>query len=294
MSERLFLGVTPLFADRRDAGRALAAALAGEREPELVVVGLARGGLEVAAEVARILPAPLDVLAVRKVGHPDQPEYGLGAVTPGDGLYLRGPNGLTAEQVATAVDKARTAARQLDRRLHREHAPLDLAGNTVLVVDDGLATGGSMIAALRWASAADARRVVAAVPVGPTDTVELLRAEADEVVCLYPLSDLFAVGVWYRSFEQVADREVVRLLDENRRARPREAVGRTRAQSLQPIVRSSSRRADTSSSLSTPRGDPPSPRRESPVPAASRRPPPRPGSRSRSRHGTPREPPSPG
>ena len=229
MSERLFLSVVPLFADRSDAGRALAAALVDERYPQLVVVGLARGGVEVAAEVARILAAPLDVLAVRKVGHPYHPEYGIGAVTPGDGLYLRGPNGLTAEQVATAVDEARAAATLLDGRLHGEHAPLDLAGKSVLVVDDGLATGGSMIAALRWAREGAATRVVAAVPVGPEDTVERIRAEADEVVCLHPLSDFFAVGVWYRSFEQVADGEVARLLDENRRG---EAGGPRQAQSL--------------------------------------------------------------
>jgi predicted phosphoribosyltransferase len=150
------------------------------------------------------------------VGHPWQPEYGIGAVTPGDGVYLRGPNGLTEEQVDAAVDVARAKAVALDRRLHAEHDRLDLAGKTVLVVDDGLATGGTMIAALRWARAGGAARVVAAVPVAAADSLELVRREADEVVCLYALSPFFAVGVWFAAFDQVDDAEVVRLLAQSR------------------------------------------------------------------------------
>lgn len=217
--QELLIRPSPLFADRSDAGRALAAELEGESGPELVVVGLASGGVEVAAEVARMLAAPLDLVAVRKVGHPVEPEYGIGAVTPGDGVYVRGPDGLTEEEVARAVEASKANAAALDRRLHGEHGPLDLDGKTVLVVDDGLATGGTMIAALRWVRAAGAARTVAAVPVAAEDSLELVRSEADEVVCLYPLSAFFAVGVWYRSFDQVDDAMLVRLLDENRRAR---------------------------------------------------------------------------
>lgn len=215
----LFLMPKILFADRGDAGRALAGRLEDERGPGLVVVGLARGGVEVAAEVARTLSAPLDVVAVRKVGHPWQPEYGIGAVTPGDGVYVRGSDGLTAEQVAAAVEEAKTKAEQLDRRLHAARPPIALAGETVLVVDDGLATGATMIAALRWARASGTARVVAAVPVAAAESVELVRPEADELVCLHVLSAFLAVGVWYGSFEQVSDEHVVRLLEENRSAR---------------------------------------------------------------------------
>jgi putative phosphoribosyl transferase len=207
-----------LFTDRGEAGRALAAELEAERGSELVVVGLARGGVEVAAEVARALEAPLDVVAVRKVGHPLQPEYGLGAVTPGDGVYVRGSDGLTDEEVAAAIEETKAKAVLLDERLHAEHGPLELAGKTVLVVDDGLATGGTMIASLRWARAAKAARVVAAVPVGAEDSLELVQGEADDVVCLYPLAVFLAVGVWYRSFDQVDGVRVLSLLDENRRA----------------------------------------------------------------------------
>ncbi len=216
--ELLFLA-SPLFADRRDAGRALAALLEGERGPDLVVVGLARGGVETAAEVARALDAPLDVVAVRKIGHPWQPEYGIGAVTPGDGVYVRAPDGLTEEQIAAAVETTKAKAALLDRRLHAEHPALDLDGKTVVVVDDGLATGATMIAALRWARAAGAARVVAAVPVAAAEGVKLIRREAGEVVCPHALEHFIAVGSHYASFAQVDDEAVIRILDENRQER---------------------------------------------------------------------------
>lgn len=207
----------PLFADRADAGRALVSELEQERGPDCVVVGLARGGVEVAAEVARAIEAPLDAVAVRKVGHPLEPEYALGAVTPGNGAYVRGHDGLTDEQLAAAIEEAKEQAALLDRRLHAEHPPIDLHGKSVLVIDDGLATGATMIAALRWARAGGAERVVAALPVAADDSLELVRREADRVACLHALPVLLAVGVWYASFSQVDDERVVRLIDENRR-----------------------------------------------------------------------------
>jgi putative phosphoribosyl transferase len=182
----------------------------------LLVVGLARGGVEVAAEVAQALAAPLDVVAVRKIGHPFQPEYAIGAVTPGDGVYVRGPNGLTDEQLTAVVDETKVKAVALDQRLHADHPALDVADKTVLVVDDGLATGATMIAALRWAKTAGATRVVAAVPVGASATLELVRPEADDVVCLHPLWPFFAVSVWYDAFAPVEDDTVIGLLGASR------------------------------------------------------------------------------
>ena len=200
------------FADRADAGRRLARALESERDPRTVVVGLPRGGVVVAAEVARVLGAPLEVVAVRKVGHPRQPELAIGAVTHGGRLYLRSSEGLSAREVAAAVDRASERAAELDQALRAGRPEPDLRGRSAIVVDDGLATGATMIAALRWARAIGAARVVAAFPVGAAQSMSLVRAECDSVVCPHVLPDLGAVGRWYRDFEQVETAEVVRLL----------------------------------------------------------------------------------
>jgi predicted phosphoribosyltransferase len=209
-----WLFADPLFRDRFDAGRQLAASLEREHGADTVVVGLARGGVQVAAEVAAALGAPLDVVAVRKVRHPLQPEYGLGAVTPGDGVYVRGPDGLTEEQVARVVATAREEAVALDRRLHARRPAASLEGKTVVLVDDGLATGATMIAAARWARAGGAARVVAAVPVAAAQSAAVIRREVDDLVSLHLPVDFYAVGVWYVRFDQVGDDEVLRLLDE--------------------------------------------------------------------------------
>ena len=203
----------PLFEDRRHAGRVLADEVRRIEIHDPVVVGLARGGVQVAAEIAATLHAPLDVLAVRKVGHPWQPEYALGAVTPGGGLYVRGPEGLTPGEFEAVISAARERAEKLDERLHARHARVRLNGRSALLVDDGLATGATMIAAVRWARAAGAARVVVAVPVGATGSLELIREEADAVVCPHGIENFMAVGVWYGAFDQVADEDVLGLLD---------------------------------------------------------------------------------
>jgi putative phosphoribosyl transferase len=201
------------FHDRFDAGVALADALPADLRSGVVVVGLARGGVQTAAAVAERIGAPLDVVAVRKIGHPLQPEYALGAVAPGsDGVYLRAHDGLTDRELAEVVGNAKRAADELDRRLHALHAPVDVTGCTVLLVDDGLATGATMIAAVRWARGRGAGRVVAAVPVAAAASAAALRHEA-EVVCPNEIDDLGAVGYWYERFDQVTDAEVTALLD---------------------------------------------------------------------------------
>jgi predicted phosphoribosyltransferase len=217
------LDEAPLFADRRHAGRVLARALEREGSADTVVVGLARGGVAVAAEVAAWLGVPLDAVAVRKVGHPWWPEYALGAVAPAGGVYVRAADGLTAEQLRAAVADAEARAEELDRRLHADVPPVELRGRRCLLVDDGLATGATMIAAVRWARARAAERVVAAAPVAARESCTLLAAEADAVVCPYRLAPFRAVGAWYGSFGEVRDAEVVRLLAAARPRRPAQA-----------------------------------------------------------------------
>ncbi|MFO7571600.1 MAG: phosphoribosyltransferase family protein [Gaiellaceae bacterium] len=207
------------FRDRREAGRLLALEIldAGVLQPEggdVVVVGLARGGVEVADDVAAGLHAPLDALAVRKVGHPWQPEYGIGAVTPDGVRYIRAHNGLTEAQVAEATRGAARAAEALDARIHERSAPLPVAGTTCVLVDDGLATGGTMVAAVRWARVRGAVRTVVAVPVGAAETIVSLEQDpdVDALVCLVTPLEFGAVGAWYDDFWQVSDEDVCAIL----------------------------------------------------------------------------------
>lgn len=199
----------PLFDDRCDAGRQLAAAI-GPREGPLIVDGLARGGVPVAAEVARALGAPLDALVVRKIGHPEEPELALGALARGHVVLLDdlGDAG-EGPPLSGHVEAVAEQARRLDASLHAQIAPLDPGGAICLLVDDGLATGASMTAACRWARAHDAAEVVVAVPVAASETLERLAGEADEVVCPHPIDDFGAVSPWYRDFSQVSEREVI-------------------------------------------------------------------------------------
>ncbi|MEU6791752.1 phosphoribosyltransferase family protein [Nonomuraea wenchangensis] len=203
-----------LFADRAEAGRRLAERLLDVHDP--VVLALPRGGVAVAAPIARRLGVPLDVLVTRKIGYPRQPELGVGAVAEGgepvfDRTLLR-RLGMTPESVADVVEQER---RELARRVrvYRGDRPLPaLAGREVIVVDDGLATGGTARAALRAVAAAGPARVTLAVPVGTLSTVESLRHEADEVVALLTPVDFRAVGQWYVHFEQLSDADVLELL----------------------------------------------------------------------------------
>lgn len=212
--------LTPMgFASRRAAGQLLArrlgeAELSSRMAGPLVVVGLARGGVEVAAEVSRALSAPLDALAVRKVGHPWQPEYGIGAVAPGGIEFVRSHDGLSEAEVADAVLAARRKAERLDATLHAGRPRLSLEGRACILVDDGLATGVTMVAAVRWARARGAAHVVVAVPVGAATTVHGLELDedVDAVICLVTPLDLGAVGMWYEDFRQVSDDDVVALL----------------------------------------------------------------------------------
>jgi putative phosphoribosyl transferase len=207
-----------LFKDRSSAGRELAARLAQVLpDADLVVVGLARGGVPVAAEVAAALGAPLDVFLVRKLGVPDQPELAMGAIASGGVRVLNeavvrrlGISAATLEEVALRE------GRELARREHecRGSRPArDVAGRTVVLVDDGLATGTTMRAAVEGVRASGAGRVVVAVPVGAPDSCRSVEQVADLVVCLHIPAGFGAVSRYYADFRQTTTREVRRLLD---------------------------------------------------------------------------------
>lgn len=204
------------FFDRRHAGRLLADRLQVFAAECPLVVALPRGGVPVAFEVARTLGAPLDILAVRKLGAPGNPEFGVGAIVEDGTAVLNRPAarrvGLTADVLdATVAREAKELQRRVDRyRDGRDR--LDVRGRTVIAVDDGLATGLTELAAVRALRAAGAAKVIVAVPVGVTESIARVRADADEVVCHTVPAVLHGVGHWYRDFSPVSDDEVVGLL----------------------------------------------------------------------------------
>lgn len=204
------------FADRAAAGRELARHLAAEGRNWTAVVGLACGGVVVAAELAEQLQIPLDALAVRKIRHPLHSEYAIGALTARGPAFLRARNGLTDTQVAVATTTARRAAVALERRLHGDQPEIDLRNQAVLVVDDGLATGATMIAAARFVRAAGAAAVAGAAPVASVEGAAAVGAEVDALVCLRVEPMLLGVGSWYESFAQVGEEQVLELLRKNR------------------------------------------------------------------------------
>jgi putative phosphoribosyl transferase len=210
-----------LFADRIDAGQRLAANLrdfidrecAGE---ETVVLALPRGGVPVAFQVAKALGASLDVFVVRKLGAPQQPELAMGAIASG-GVRVMNDEivralRVTAEELAEITERE---TRELERREHAyrgERAPLDVKGKCVLLVDDGVATGYTMRAAVAALRQRGPKKIIIAVPVAAKDTCEDLKRHADAVICLMTPYDFAAVGQWYRHFDQTSDDEVRLLL----------------------------------------------------------------------------------
>lgn len=210
------------FVDRRAAGRLLGRALTRFAGTDAVVFGLARGGVPVADEVARALGLPLDVWVVRKLGVPFQPELGMGALAEGASLVLD-PDivelaGVSPRQLAALVHAKAGEIRARVRRFRGDRPAADVRGKTAILVDDGIATGGTLRAAIRGARRRGAARVVAAAPVGAPSTLASLRREPAEIVCLAEPEHLFAIGAWYLDFAQVADEEVAEILAAARRS----------------------------------------------------------------------------
>ncbi|QKV91093.1 phosphoribosyltransferase [Streptomyces sp. NA02950] len=205
-----------IFNDRVDAGRRLAEALRPLRDERPVVLGLPRGGVPVAFEVARDLRAPLDVIIVRKLGVPYHRELGFGAIGEGGVRVVhQAIVRMSRADEGDLQEVERTEQAELvrqARRFRRGRPRMAIEDRTVIVVDDGIATGATARAACRVARAQGAARVVLAVPVAPPDAVTSLREDADEVVCLSSPPEFSAVGEWYRDFSQTGDAEVVELL----------------------------------------------------------------------------------
>ncbi|MET3769595.1 putative phosphoribosyltransferase [Marisediminicola sp. UYEF4] len=201
-----------LFLNRADAGRRLATRLTGFAGPDTIVLGLPRGGVPVALEVARALGAPLDVVVVRKLGSPLNPEYALGAIGAGgvrvvDTDAMRAL-GVTAREIDSTEVRERAELERRTVRFRGTRAELDLAGKTAIVVDDGIATGSTARAACLIVREMGASRIVLAVPVAPRDWIARIGGAADEFVCLETPAHFFAVGQWYADFTQTTDEEV--------------------------------------------------------------------------------------
>jgi predicted phosphoribosyltransferase len=207
-----------MFRDRPDAGAQLAGRLEHLRGQDVLVLGIPRGGVPVAAEIATRLAADLDIVVARKLGAPYQPELAIGAVSASGGLYLNErvleeepyiPGHFLRTAIAHAVDEAR----QLEERLRGGRPPPRIARRTVIIVDDGLATGATMRAAVRALRDQQPGRIVVAVPVAPPATVQALQAEADEVIAMEQPDPFLAVGLHYEDFKPTPEAEIERLLE---------------------------------------------------------------------------------
>lgn len=216
-------GKTPArFSDRRDAGRQLAVQLLPLAGVRPIVVGLPRGGVPVASEIATALRAPLEVLAVRKLGAPHNPEYGIGAIVE-DGTRIFDPEALAALDIDGGMLESivARASEELCRRVvayRGGRPPMRLRDRNVVVVDDGVATGVTDTAAIRAIRRQRPRRLILAVPVGAPDSLARLRDEVDEMICLVAPSRMRGVSQWYQDFSQIRDQEVIAALGAARRS----------------------------------------------------------------------------
>ncbi len=204
--------------DRADAGRQLARALAAYKDERPVALALPRGGVTVAAEVAAALDAPLDLIMVRKIGVPFQPELAMGAVVDGNApLVVRNEEvirlaGITETAFQAVCDRELAEIERRRQRYLGGRERVEVAGRTAIVIDDGIATGATTRAALRATRLRKPKQLILAVPVAPTDSLAAMRREGDEVVCLEAHADLGAIGYYYGDFRPVSDEAVIALL----------------------------------------------------------------------------------
>ena len=228
-----FLPVLHIYRDRVDAGAQLAERLEAYRGQDALVLGIPRGGVPVAAEVARKLDAELDIVVARKLGAPGEPELAIGAVTANGGRYLDyalvQEAGVTGEYLASVTAEETAKAHRREERFRGKRTAPRIEGRTVIVVDDGLATGATMRAALRSLRKRQPASLIVAIPVGPPSTCSALRAEADEVIALLEPEPFRAVGLYYEDFRPTEEREIELLLRANQQ---RAQTGAQRAGSV--------------------------------------------------------------
>lgn len=207
-----------LFQDRTDAGRQLAKALLKYKRRHPVILALPRGGVPVAAQVAAALDAPLDLLLVRKIGVPSQPELAMGAVADGEEpVIIRNTDVIELSDVSTQEfdEICRVECAEIERRRKRylgNRVRSEVNGRVAIIIDDGIATGATTLAAIKAVRMRKPKELVLAVPVAPRDTIKKLHAEADAIVCLDTPREFGAIGYFYRDFPQVSDDEVIALL----------------------------------------------------------------------------------
>jgi putative phosphoribosyl transferase len=206
------------FRDRSEAGRKLAKALVAYKDQSSVILALPRGGVPVAAEVAAAMHAPLDLILVRKIGVPFQPELAMGAVVDGGApIVVRNEDVIRLADIDETEFKAicESELAEIERRRQRylgNRERVDVADRTAIVIDDGIATGATTRAALRATRMRNPKKLVLAVPVGPTDSLAVLRSDADEVICLEDYEIFGAIGLYYKNFTQVVDEQVIETL----------------------------------------------------------------------------------
>lgn len=205
-----------IFQNRAEAGKLLAKKLENYCDKKPIVLGMPRGGVVVAFEVAQFLKAPLDVVVARKLGAPGQPEYAIGAIAPGDVLVFNTETQTFFSKTSPEVQKIIAEEKvEMARRIKLYRGTdkeLNLKSRIVIIVDDGIATGQSALAAIRSVKKQNPARIIFAAPVGARDSVDLLKREVDEIICLETPAEFNAVGLWYHEFLQTSDEEVIDLL----------------------------------------------------------------------------------
>lgn len=206
-----------MFHNRTDAGKKLAEALSGLKNARPVVITIPRGGLPVGAAIAAALDAPLDIALAKKIGHPLNREFAIGAVSP-EHLIVEKPQGISGAYLEDEVQRLRKTLESRHALFYKKVKPLSLTGRTVILTDDGMATGNTLRVTAKLIASAQPEKVVVAVPVGPPESVRRLEEmdEVDEVICLETPHDFMAVGQYYKEFPQVTDQTALVILEKNR------------------------------------------------------------------------------